>query len=162
VAQAEGGDGLEVSWYASVWCNPPYSRGQVIRWARKAIQEAVCGSEVLMLTPADVSTAWFRELRENCDAVCLLRRRVGFLRPDGTAMPGAKFGSAVWYFGPRRRRFDRIWGEHGHVDHGLGPLEVEEAAHGHTVGDDCDHLTWMGVVRDLRELLRESKGGEDG
>ena len=36
------------------------------------------------------------------------------------------------------------------------------ADHGYTVGDDCDHLTWMGVVRDLRELLRESKGGEDG
>ena len=62
----------------------------------------------------------------NCDAVCFLGTRVGFLRPDGEAEPGAKFGSAVWYFGPRRRRFDRVWSEHGHVDHGLGPLEEEE------------------------------------
>jgi hypothetical protein len=43
-------------------------------------------------------------------------------------MSGAKFGSCLWYWGPRRRRFTRIFSPHGEVIHGLGPEEVDHAA----------------------------------
>lgn len=115
--------GLERPWYPRTWCNPPYSRGEVLKWSAKAIAEATVGMEILFLTQADVSTGWFRLLRENADAVCFLHRRVGFLMPDGTPMKGAKFGSAVWYFGRRRQRFGEVWGEHGWVVPLPGPGE---------------------------------------
>lgn len=126
--------GLEIQWRClnwCNWCNPPYSRGQVILWANKAIREALRGAEIIMLTQADVSTRWYRHLRDQSDAVCLLSRRVGFLKPDGEGgyvpMTGAKFGSAVWYWGRRRRRFARVFGAHGEVLTGLGPQERDDA-----------------------------------
>lgn len=130
-------DGLRSPWAASVadvwrctyWNNPPYSAGQVLQWSEKTITEAgMHGLEVLLLTQADVSTGWYRLIRDNADARCHLGRRVSFLEPDGAggyrACPGgAKFGSQIAYFGPRRRRFERIFGAHGEVLHGLGPQE---------------------------------------
>lgn len=105
-------NGLEQAWtpYGLNWCNPPYSRGEVIQWVTKASEEASQGCEILMLTQADVSTQWFRAARSSADCVSLLRKRVGFVTPDGKAMPGAKFGSAMWYWGRRRARFGRFFG----------------------------------------------------
>lgn len=111
------------------WCNPPYSRGQVIRFAEVVVSWAELGLEVLLLTQADVSTDWYGFIRDNADVRCHLGKRVGFLKPDGRGgyepLPGAKFGSQVAYFGPRRRRFARVFGEHGEILHGLGPKENE-------------------------------------
>lgn len=123
-------DGLRASWECDgrlAWCNPPWSRGQVIRWADKAIVEARLGSEIIMLTLADVRTSWFRKLADNADAYCLINRSVGFLElVDGAwkAKPGHTMGCAAWYWGWRRRRFDRVFSAIGRVIHGLGPEEV--------------------------------------
>jgi hypothetical protein len=111
------------------WDNCPYSRGQVIQFARCSVRWARVGLEILMLTQADVSTNWYAYLRANSDARCHLDKRVGFLKPDGIggyerADGSAKFGSAIWYWGPRRQRFARIFGAHGEVLHGLGPEET--------------------------------------
>lgn len=114
------------------WCNPPYSAGHVIEWADKAVREArAYPLEILMLTQADVSTGWYRFIRDNADARCHLGRRVQFLEPDGIGgfrpcKGGAKFGSQIAYLGPRRRRFARIFGGHGEILHGLGPQEIEQ------------------------------------
>ena len=116
-------------WRFLYWGNVPYSHGQVLKWAEKFTREArYYGLECLMLTQADVSTGWYAYLRDNVDARCHLGTRVAFLEPDGQGgyqkcESGAKFGSAVWYWGPRRRRFARIFGALGEVLHGLGPQE---------------------------------------
>lgn len=110
-----------------VWCNPPYSRGQVIRWARKAIAEARWGVPVLMLTRADVRTGWFKLLRSNCDQVCLINRSVGFVLADGTQLPGDSVGHALWHFGWRRARFRRVFDPLGWVVDGPGAQERLEA-----------------------------------
>lgn len=109
------------------WCNTPYSRGQVIQFADACVRWAALGLEVLLLTQADVTTDWYEFVRLNADARCHLDRRVAFLKPGGRGKfvktQGAKFGSQVAYWGPRRRRFARIFGEHGEIIHGLGPQE---------------------------------------
>lgn len=110
------------------FANPPYSAGQVVLWADKVTQEARNGLECLLLTQADVSTGWYRVIGDNADARCHLDRRVSFLEPGPTGgyrpcKGGAKFGSQISYFGPRRRRFTRVFGAIGEVLHGLGPTE---------------------------------------
>lgn len=124
--------GLALMWrnaYGDVtWCNPPYSRGQVQRWAEKAVSEAIVGAEILMLTKDDCRTSWSRYLRNNADARCRIERGVGFLEPDGKGgyaqLVGPQWGSCVWYWGPRRRRFDRVFGAIGEVTHLLGPADL--------------------------------------
>ncbi len=55
-------DALAASWECggTVWCNPPYSRGEIIKWLAKAKAEAdVNGITTVMLLPVDTSTKWF-------------------------------------------------------------------------------------------------------
>lgn len=57
-------DGLAQPWSRErVWCNPPYSRGQLGRWCGKALQEVAgrgCPLAVL-LVPARTSEGWWGE-----------------------------------------------------------------------------------------------------
>lgn len=117
------------------YCNSPYSRGQLLRaraamagvktgWAPKVVEQARRGREVLMLTRCDTRTRWFRYLRDNADARCMLEGSYGFLMPDGNKLPGDTIGHVFWYFGPRRRRFDAVFSPHGEVSHLLGPQEM--------------------------------------
>jgi hypothetical protein len=112
------------------WCNPPFSRGQVQRWAERAVEQALLGAEILMLTKDDCRTSWSRYLRNNADARCRIDRGVGFLEPDGNGgykqLVGPQWGSCIWYWGPRRRRFDRIFGAIGEVTHLLGPSLLDD------------------------------------
>lgn len=129
-----GVDALCASWTGdggTNWCNPPWSRGAVATWAAKAAREARHGAEILLLTLADVRTGWHAQLAENADARCQISRSVGFLEPttvDGVRsykqLPGHTMGCTVWYWGRRRRRFARVFGEIGEIIHGLGPREV--------------------------------------
>lgn len=133
-------DGLTDSWdpwgtedlprarHPITWCNPPYGRGQLGKWSEKAVQEALDGVPILMLTPADSSTGWFATLRKNADAACLMSKRVGFVMPDGQPLPGAKFGSALWYWGRRCMAFHAFWERRGWVIDCPGPQEVQRAA----------------------------------
>lgn len=123
-------DGLSRPWLQcnTSYCNPPYSRGNVIKWAHKAVREATMYAEVIMLTQADVSTEWYQYIASNADVRCHLHRRVQFLEPveGGGYAPcvgGAKFGSQLAYWGRRRRRFADMFGASGEILHGLGPLE---------------------------------------
>ena len=54
-------NGLLASWDrgGTVWCNPPYSRGEIIQWLAKAYVEAAAGITTVMLLPVDTSTKWF-------------------------------------------------------------------------------------------------------
>lgn len=45
----------------SVFMNPPYSRGQLEKWCKKAYEESLKGVTVVGLLPVDTSTKWFHE-----------------------------------------------------------------------------------------------------
>lgn len=111
-------DGLSLAWYLTglAFVNPPYSRGSLQKWADKCLMEARrIDRDILLLVPADPSTAWSRTLLENAEAMAYWHKRIAFIRPDGTYEAGAKQPSAMYYFGERVERFRRIFQQHGTV-----------------------------------------------
>jgi phage N-6-adenine-methyltransferase len=55
-------DGLAASWAPGpVWLNPPYSRGELVKWLAKATREAAAGVTTVALLPVDTSTIWFHD-----------------------------------------------------------------------------------------------------
>lgn len=132
-------DGLTCGWrvepHITRWLNPPYSTGLVQRWSEAAVEAArgSLGFETLILTKDDCRPRWNRYLLDNADARCRITRGVGFRQPAGPDTSGARryeqlsaprWGSALWYLGRRRRRFERVFGSIGEITHLLGPQEA--------------------------------------
>lgn len=73
-------DALKRDWPARVWCNPPYGK-EMPRWLEKLEEQAARGVEILSLPSASrfeqrgLQLAWQR-----ANALCLIRKRVQFLR----------------------------------------------------------------------------------
>lgn len=113
----EADDGLNQWWQVRpapgiAFLNPPYSRGQLLRWAdRVAVAWAgVEGVESIMLVPADTSTEATQFMLDHANAVAFWDKRICFA---GTA--GAKFANAFFYWGERQGRFKRVFSPHAHV-----------------------------------------------
>ncbi len=81
-------DGLalasEIPFGWDTYINPPYSRGQVIKWVR-----AYCHTRFRFLLRFDTSTEWFEELLEVTGYVWFPRRR----RIDFDPPPGVDFSN---------------------------------------------------------------------
>lgn len=77
-----GKDGLKLARYvprgALVWCNPPYSRGQVIQWVL-----AYAHTRFIFLLRHDTSTKWYRELYERTRMLAQPWERINFEPPPG-------------------------------------------------------------------------------
>lgn len=94
---SRGQDGLVLSRFVSsktrTFINPPYSRGQVIRWVM-----AYRHTRFTFLVRCDTSTDWWAELWPCVEAVCLTRERVEFDPPPGVArVPGSPFPHVLLY-----------------------------------------------------------------
>lgn len=103
---ASHGCGLSCPWVCAAgsvaFVNPPYSRGQLPKWADKARHEwHANGTESILLVPADTSTASTQFLLRHATAVAFWRRRLRFAGAAGVS--AAKFASALFYFGERRQ-----------------------------------------------------------
>lgn len=72
-------DALQESWTdrGLCWLNPPFN--SIAKWARKADEEAAHGARIIMLTPASISTNWFRDHVHNKAHVIPVQR----MRFDG-------------------------------------------------------------------------------
>lgn len=74
-------NGLSKSWQGNVcWCNPPYSRGKIEEWVRKASLEVSDECTIVMLLPARTDTKWFHDYiysNPNCK-ITFLRGRLKF------------------------------------------------------------------------------------
>lgn len=56
----EEDDSLSLSWpKGPVFCNPPYSRGLVWRFVKKAREEAIRGCQPVLLLPVRTSATWW-------------------------------------------------------------------------------------------------------
>ena len=104
-ALEDGHDGLDQGWDVGlgvVWCNPPYSRGNLDRWVAKAAAESVYNMDILMLTPCDIRTEWFKVARAHAQAVCFIDRAVKFDTPKWGPKQGRPVevsrGMCLWYF----------------------------------------------------------------
>lgn len=117
----EADDGLQRSWSGIIadsvvgagvaFWNPPYSTGQLLQWAGKAIEEWERYSvESIGLVPADTSTRATQLLLERCNAVAFWKKRICFAGEQG-----AKFANALFYLGERQGRFKRVLEPHATV-----------------------------------------------
>jgi len=54
-------DGLAIEWPRDrvVFCNPPYTRGQISKWVEKCHAEWVKGSTIVLLIPSYTDTRYF-------------------------------------------------------------------------------------------------------
>lgn len=88
------GDGLQIPWHqhAGTFLNPPYSK-QIRPFLEKLHEEVIKGATVIALLPAGARYAtkyWQRDaFNERLNAICFVRGRVKFLRPDGTPTTGS-------------------------------------------------------------------------
>ena len=97
-----GEDGLVLPWDGFTYVNSPYSRGHLAAWMRRCReQQERRGAEVVALVPSDTSTVWWHRGVRSADAFNLLKGRLQFVG----APQGAKFGSALVYFGGRVEAF---------------------------------------------------------
>lgn len=104
-------DALTVPWqdYARrIFCNPPYSRWMVAAFVCQGWQAArYGGTQTTFLVPATTEVRWWHEFVYDVDRrrfrpgveVEFIRRRVRYLRPDGTQAGAGGFGSVVVTFG---------------------------------------------------------------
>lgn len=102
--QPENRDGLAHNWSSeSAFVNPPYSRGSVIKWVRKAPEAERC----VMLLKADLTTRWARLVWDTASEIVFLQSRIAFDGP-GALVRGQKQGAAfpsmlaIWRRGRER------------------------------------------------------------
>lgn len=91
----EGMNGLELPWFGTVFVNPPYSAPKP--WIEKAYSEVQRGmaNTVVLLLPADISTAWWRHHLAPHTHQYIWPGRIKFHGPDGKPVGSPKSGSIV-------------------------------------------------------------------
>lgn len=81
-----------------VWCNPPYSKGNLLKFVDKAIDEMHVAT-TCMLIPGDCSTKASQRALECATAILFINKRLAFDDEDN----GAKFCNWLALFGGKRR-----------------------------------------------------------
>ena len=113
----DGLDGLSAPWEpvcigGLAYVNPPYSRGNLLKWAVKIREEAIRGCEIISLFPHDHTTKWWRVMHTSSQARCDIARRVGFV---GGKHKNGTIRSAAFYNGPRPQVFAQRFTEIGYI-----------------------------------------------
>lgn len=79
-------DGLDSIWCGNVWCNPPYSAGNIDAFVDKALAEWSVSPNnsqypihnMLYLVNSSTDTQWYHKLMNACDAALIVRGRIKF------------------------------------------------------------------------------------
>ena len=75
-----------------VFINPPYSRGQVIKWVRHYKH-----TDFTFLLRWDPSTRWFKELIAECEVVWFADERIEFEPPPGITFSRNPYPHALFF-----------------------------------------------------------------
>jgi hypothetical protein len=78
-------DGLLRNWNGNIFCNPPYSRGNLPKWSNKLLEQFTNNPKFkncIFLTPDGTDTAWFHKLLRFFPC-CLVDHRISFLTWNG-------------------------------------------------------------------------------
>lgn len=83
------------------WMNPPYSRGNLNRWTRRAKEFAQSGYFIACLVPHAPDTTWWQEnIEPQASLILMPTKRIRFLRPDGTPGDSPPGPSAICLLTP--------------------------------------------------------------
>jgi site-specific DNA-methyltransferase (adenine-specific) len=108
--------GLDAQWIPyRVFVNPPYGR-VLRRWVGKIYEESRKGCEIVALLPGQrfEQKYWQVEVfNPTLIGFCMVRKRVSFLRPDGTVAKGNPYGSFVYLYNGDFTRFEKAFSEVG-------------------------------------------------
>ena len=112
---AKDHDGLAQEWRGRVFLNPPYSNPLGTDFVVKLCEEYEAGrvTEAILLQNAGTGTIWFHRVGQSCSAMCFTRKRIGFLRSDGTRHDGNRYAQVFCYFGPDPMHFADVFQGHG-------------------------------------------------
>jgi hypothetical protein len=112
-------NGLQYSWHGSVWMNPPYSGDLVSKFTEKLCEHYDRGDidQSCVLVNNATETIWFQRMLSSCSEVCLLKGRVKYLTPDGSALHMPLQGQAILYFGSSRFEFCQEFNRWGRILH---------------------------------------------
>lgn len=88
-------DGLAQDWFGHVWLNPPYSRPDNPKWAKKTYEEVPNTESITALVPASTSESWWQSYYSQADLFCFVDGRIGF---NGAGENGASFSSVFCIF----------------------------------------------------------------
>lgn len=95
------------SWDAgTVWMNPPYSRGLCAQATTKFLEEWREGkfNAGLILVNNMTDTRWFRDLLDECSALCNLTGRISFENGAGQRVSGNTRGQTLFVFDRTAKR----------------------------------------------------------
>ena len=97
-------DGLSMPWNRPVFVNPPYGR-ELRKWCDKIYLVATNNAtEILALLPVSrTEQQYMQDMMRRAINVCWIRKRVQFLRPDGTRAKSNPYASAIWGFNVKSR-----------------------------------------------------------
>ena len=108
----EENDAIRNNWRdygVSGFCNPPYSRGNIEKFIKKAIEQANLGFKTVMLIPELNGEARSKEIMLNTSRIYHFDKRINFIHPvTGKECKGNSRGSIVAVFDQKRRPADHV------------------------------------------------------
>lgn len=82
---SEENSALDKDWSGSVWCNPPYSRTLINKFADKIIEVSENTLvDIVTLTRLDPSAKWFKKLHKEACHMHFLPKRLRFKGADSS------------------------------------------------------------------------------
>ena len=102
-------------WMGNVWMNPPYSR-IISEFCEKLVLEYSNGNieQAITLTNNGTDTRWFHELADISSAICLHKKRIGFLK-NGSPTDNNNKGQVIIYIGKNVEKFKQEFSQYGAV-----------------------------------------------
>lgn len=88
--------GLEADWYGPVWLNPPFGGRNGIRpWLDRLARHG----HGIAIVPNRTATDWWQDAASAADALLFVRKKIRFLRPDGSEGVSPGYGNVLMAFG---------------------------------------------------------------
>ena len=108
-------DGRKQQWGKRVWLNPPYSKPLCGEFCGLLLDKLSSGEveEACLLVNSSTGSLWFHGALDAASAVCFLKGRIKFIKPDGKPVNKPVSYSTMLYFGKHVRKFQSVFGKLG-------------------------------------------------
>lgn len=80
----------------NLWVNPPWSRGEIERWARRVFERPAGSGGALFMTPTDPRTPWFRYLAGAASHLIVPMRQIRCWAPELERYVEPSRGCYLW------------------------------------------------------------------